>query len=331
MSHEVIFLSDHDVRAMIEMPAVIEAVEADFKRQADPDSMVVGVPLAYATDDRKLGFRWRLKTAIIRDLGVAGVRLTGYKINADGNGSGGDRNSTRYLVLSDPATSLPLAIIDEHTSFSMRTGAAVCVAAKYLAKPDSKVLGIIGVGNIGQTALLGLSKLFNLEQIRVTSQRAASRAAFAKEQSTALGLPIRAVDSYEEACHGADIVIAATPSTEPFIQYEWLRDGAFVGVMGHDEATHEVYEKCDRLFVDYNPETEKHAPHIQSAIDAGGLSADKPIRQIWEVVSGKLPGRRDEREKIVVATVGLTTQDTAIAHALYLQAKDEGRGLRLPF
>ena len=163
MSHEVIFLSDHDVRAMIEMPAVIEAVEADFKRQADPDSMVVGVPLAYATDDRKLGFRWRLKTAIIRDLGVAGVRLTGYKINADGNGSGGDRNSTRYLVLSDPATSLPLAIIDEHTSFSMRTGAAVCVAAKYLAKPDSKVLGIIGVGNIGQTALLGLSKLFNLE------------------------------------------------------------------------------------------------------------------------------------------------------------------------
>jgi alanine dehydrogenase len=331
MSHEVVFLSDHDVRAMIEMPAVIEAVEGDFKRQADPDSMIVGVPLAYATDDRKLGFRWRLKTAIIRNLGVAGVRMTGYKIDQNGNGSGGDRNSTRYIILSDPLTSLPLAIIDEHTSFSMRTSAAVCVAAKYLAKPDSKVLGIIGVGNVGKTALLGLSTLFNLEKVRVTSQRAASRETFAEEQGSALGLRIQAVDSYEEACRDADIIIAATPSTEPFIRYQWLKDGSFVGVMGHEEATHELYEKCDRLFVDYNPATEKHAPHIQHAIDAGGLSPDKPIRQIWEVVCGKLPGRRDAREKVVVATVGLTTQDTAIAHALYLQAKDEGRGLRLPF
>ena len=68
MSHEVIFLSDADVRTMITMPAAIEAVEADFKRQARPGSMTVGVPLAYETDDRELGFRWRLKTAVIRDL-----------------------------------------------------------------------------------------------------------------------------------------------------------------------------------------------------------------------------------------------------------------------
>ena len=111
MPHEVVFLSDADVRAMLEMSSVIAAVEADFRRQADPEGMILGVPLAYETDDRKLGFRWRLKTAIIRDLGVAGARITGYKIDAAGVGSGGERNSTRYLLLSDPATSLPLAII----------------------------------------------------------------------------------------------------------------------------------------------------------------------------------------------------------------------------
>jgi ornithine cyclodeaminase/alanine dehydrogenase-like protein (mu-crystallin family) len=331
MPHELIFLSDHDVREMIRMPSVIDAVEADFQRQADPGGMIVGVPLAYETDDRKLGFRWRLKTAIIRDLGIAGVRLTGYKINSAGVGSGGDRNSTRYLVLSDPATSLPLAIIDEHTSFSMRTGAAVCVAAKYLARPDSKVIGIIGVGNIGRTTLLGLRELFSIGEVRVTSQRSESRAAFARDQRAALGLPVQAVDNYEEVCRGADIIIAATPSTVPFIKYEWLKDGVFVGVLGLEEATHEVYAKCDRLLVDYDPATEKHAPHIQRAIDAGAITADKPIRQIWEVVAGRVPARQDAREKIVVATVGLTTQDTAIAHALYLQAKKEGRGLRLPF
>jgi ornithine cyclodeaminase len=292
--------------------------------------MIVGVPLAYETDDRKLGFRWRLKTAIIRDVGVAGTRITGYKIDVAGVGSGGDRNSTRYLILSDPVTSLPLAIIDEHSSFSMRTSAAVCVAAKYLARPESKVIGIIGVGNIGRASLLGLHALFPIDEVRVMSKRPESRAAFAKEQSAALGMPVRAVDSYEEVCRGADIIMSGTPSTQPFIKYEWLKDGVFLGVMGHEEAVHDVYAKCDRFFVDYNPASEKHPAHIRHAVEAGVLSPDKP-RQLWEVVSGKLPARRNASEKIVVATVGLTTQDTAIAHALYLQAKSEGRGIRLPF
>ena len=68
MPHEVVFLSDRDVRELITMPLAMRAVEDDFKRQADPESMIYGVPLAYETDDRKLGFRWRVKNAIIRDL-----------------------------------------------------------------------------------------------------------------------------------------------------------------------------------------------------------------------------------------------------------------------
>jgi ornithine cyclodeaminase/alanine dehydrogenase-like protein (mu-crystallin family) len=331
MPHEVVFLSDADVRAMIEMSSVIAAVEADFRRQADPEGMILGVPLAYETDDRKLGFRWRLKTAIIRDLGVAGARITGYKIDAAGVGSGGERNSTRYLVLSDPATSLPLAIIDEHSSFSMRTSAAVCVAAKHLARRDARTVGIIGVGNIGRAALLGLCELFPIDEVRVTSQRRESREIFAREHSALLGLPVRAVDSYEEVCRDADIIMAGTPSTEPFIRYEWLNAGVLLGLMGQDEATHEVYARCDRMFVDYDPAVEQHPPHIRRAIETGAVAPHKAIRQIWEVVAGAVPARRDENERVLVATVGLTTQDTAIAHALYLQAKREGRGLRLPF
>ena len=103
--------------------------------------MIYGVPLAYSTDDRKLGYRSRLKSAIIRDLPVAGVRVTGFKIDQNGIGTGGGRDATRYIILSDPVTSSPLAIIDEHSSFPKRTSAAVCVAAKYLARPESAIGG----------------------------------------------------------------------------------------------------------------------------------------------------------------------------------------------
>jgi len=331
MSHEVVFLSDRDVRQMLSMSAAIAFTEDDFKRHADPTSVIHGVPLAYEMEDRRLGFRWRLKTGIIRDLPVAGARVTGLKIDPAGVGGGGERRSTRYIILSDPSTSTPLAIVDEHTSFGMRTSAGVCVAAKYLARRESRVVGIIGVGNIGQTSLLGLKELFQLEQVKVTSLREESRRKFADQMSAALGISVQAMNSYEEVCRGADIIMAGTPSTAPFIHCGWLKDGVFIGLMGQNEATQEVFGACDRVFIDYDPATQKHPAHIQRALDAGVISQGDLTGQIWEVVTGRKPGRRDAKEKIVVVSVGVTSQDTAIAYQLYLWAKERGLGLRLPF
>ena len=331
MQHQVIYLSDADVRSMLEISSAVRAVEADFKRQAEPDSLVLGVPLAWATDDRKLGFRWRLKTAVIRGVPIAGVRVTGYKIDADGVGSGGERAATRYVILSDPRTSTPLAIIDEHSSFSVRTAASVVVAAKYLAKPASKVVGIIGVGNIGRTTLAGLAGLFGIEQVRATSVRPESRERFAAEMSRELGLEVVAKAGYEEVCRGADIIVCGTPSVEPFLRYDWLADGAFVGAVGLDEVAHDVYARCDRFYVDYDLKTEPHPEHIQDAIDAGAITHERITGELWQVVSGQHPSRRDDREKVLVCTVGLTSQDISIAYELYEQAKAEGRGMRLPF
>ena len=331
MAHQVVFLSDDDVRKMLEMPAALAIAEADFRRQADPDSMIYGVPLAYETEDRRLGFRWRLKTAIMRDPPVAGARITGLKIDTAGAGGGGERSSTRYMLLSDPATASPLAIVDEHTTFAMRTSAGVCVAAKYLARPDSKVIGIVGVGNIGRTSLLGLNELFRVERVKVMSVRHESRRQFADAMSAALGIPVQAVDSYEDVCRDADIIMAGTPSRTPFIEQRWLKDGVFVGLMGQNEAAQEVFAACDRLLIDYDPATQKHPAHVQRAIDAGAIEPGRLTDQIWQVVTGRKAGRSSDKEKIVVVSVGVTTQDVAIAYQLYLWAKAKGLGLRLPF
>jgi alanine dehydrogenase len=331
MAHEVVFLSDDHVRKMLDMPAALAIAEEDFKRQADPANMTYGVPAAYETEDRQLGFRWRLKTAIMRDPPVAGARISGFKIDSGSAGNGSERTSTRYMVLSDPATASPLAIVDEHTTFAMRTSAGVCVAAKYLARRDSKVAGIIGVGNVGHTTLLGLAELFQLERVKVISARPESRRKFADQMSVSLGIPVEAVDSCEEVCRDADIIMAGTPSTAPLIEYQWLKDGVFVGLMGRNEATHEVFAASDRLFIDYDPATQKHPAALQRAVDAGAIESARLGDQIWQVVAGRKPGRRNDKERIVVVSAGVTTQDVAIAYQLYLWAKQKGLGLRLPF
>ncbi|MDB5601978.1 MAG: ornithine cyclodeaminase [Xanthobacteraceae bacterium] len=331
MPHEVVFLSDQDVSGMFTMADAMVAVEDDFKRQGVPESMIYGVPLSYVTEDRKLGYRSRIKSAIIRDLPVAGVRVTGFNIDQNGVGTGGERAATRYIILSDPVTSSPIAIIDEHSSFSKRTGASVCVAAKYLARPESATVGIIGVGNVGQAALQGLHALFNISDVKATSLRPQSREKFAHEMSHTLGLRVRAVDSYEEACRGADIIVVGTSSPEPFLHYDWLEEGVFLAVVGEHEAMNDVYVKCDRFFVDYNPASEKHPAHIQHAVDAGAIGTEDITGQLWEVIAGRKPGRRNAKEKVLVASVGLTTQDISIAYQLYMRAKAEGLGMRLPF
>jgi len=326
MADEIIFISNALARELVTVRDVLHAVEADFLRQVDPARTVLGIPLAFTTDDRELGFRWRLKTAILRDSPVAGVRVTGYRIDASGRGSGGEAESTRLIVLSDPRTTSPIAIVDEHYTFGLRTSSAVVVAARYLARPDSRRIGLIGVGNVGRAALLGLSEVFPVEQVKVTSTRAASRESFAHSMSAETGLHIEPCDSYEEVCRDTDILICATPAKEPFVRFDWLKPGVFVGAIGDDELEHEVYARCDRFFVDYDPAVERHPNHISAAVAAGATVTGR----ICDVVGGRLPRRRDAQERVLVSTVGLTSQDIAVAYWLYLRAKGEGRGIRLP-
>lgn len=331
MGHEVVYLSDADVRSMLTISAAMSAVEQDFQRQAQPDGMVSGVPLAWSTDDRQLGFRWRLKTVVIRGVPVAGVRVAGYKVDASGFGSGGEREATRYIILSDPRTGSPLAIIDEHSSFAVRTAASLTVAAKHLARRESHVVGIIGVGNVGKAALAGLAETFPVADARVTSLRRETRERFAAEMTAVLELPVRACDAHEEVCRDADIIICATIARAPFLRWTWLKEGVFIGAVGAEEVTHEVYARCDRMLVDYNPASEPHPDHIRRAIAAGAMTGAKVSDQLWEAISGAKPGRCNDRERILVCTVGLTSQDISIAYGLYEQAKLEGRGMRLPF
>lgn len=331
MADPVLFISDDVVRSVLDMGGVLGVIEDDFRRQAAADAIVYGQPLAWSTDDRQLGFRWRLKTAVLRGVPVAGVRIAGYKIDSTGAGGGGEREATRYIVLSDPGSGSPLAIVDEHSSFGMRTAGSVLVAAKHLARRDARTIGVIGAGNVARSIVLGLPHIFDVAEVRVTSRRADVRDAFCAEMAAATGLKITSTASYEAVCRDADVIFSATPSAAPFVKFDWLKPGVFLGVVGHDELEHDVFARCDRFYVDYDFRNEQHPHHIKAAIASGVLGADRISGALWEVVAGRQPGRRKSEERVVVATVGLTSQDIALAYDVYQRAKADGRGITLPF
>lgn len=325
----VLFLSRRDVRAMLTVRDAAEAVEEDLKRQAIPGASALGDPATYAQADRDLSFMWRLKSAIIREPAVAGVRVAGFKLDEHGTGSGSEEDSTRLIVLADPVTGSPLAIIDEHHSFGLRTVAAAAVAVKHLARPGPLSFGVVGAGHIGRLAVRAVAELFGPAEIRVTSRTPASRERLAADLSRELGLPVRASDSAEAVCRASDVVIACTPSRAPYIALEWLREGALVVSLGQEEVTHAAYAGCDRLFVDYE-RARGHPAHVAAALEAGTLREGDIDGELWEVVSGRLTGRTDPAERIVLVAVGLATQDIAIAHSLYRRARATGAGTRIP-
>src|SRR5262249_60483740 len=119
-------------------------------------------------------------------------------------------DNTRLIILSDPRSCAPLAIVDEHWSYAIRSAAAATLACKWVGPTKAKVLGLVGVGTMGLNALRCLLTLYRFDEIRCTSQRPETRAAFAAHWSKQLGIPVLPKNTVEEVVRGADIAVGGT-------------------------------------------------------------------------------------------------------------------------
>lgn len=327
MQRTVLYLSDADVRRLLDMPRAIALVEEVCRMQA-AGTIVWPEPRMFTMRGRMLRSDYRVKACCLEEIPVGGVRAVGVHLAPDGSGSGASDNM-RYVLLNDPATGIPLAVVDEHWSYALRTTAAGCVAAKYLARADAAVVGLLGVGNMGRASLLGLKDLFSLGEVRATSRRPETREKFALEMAEQLGLRVRPVATTEEAVRGADIVIAGTTAMETLVYEPWLRPGAFVCELGRSEIDAPVFRAVDKFLVD-DWEQVFYSKDITELIKAGHLAREDLYGEVWEVVTGRKPGRERPEERMLVRIEGLVSQDVAIAHWLYRTALERGVGTPLP-
>ena len=320
----VLILAWKDVEELLDMAEVIQSVETAFKEKGN--RKVQMPPKIYLNFDSYDG-DLRAMPAYLSSLGIAGVKI----VNSHSkNRSIGLPTVMALIELVEPKNGRPLALLDGTMITSFRTGAASAVATKYLARKDSRVLGIIGAGVQSQTQINAISKIINIEEVNVfdADKKASERLTkFVADKGISSKVLIK--DNAKEAVIKADIVITVTPSRAPIVFADWLKEGVHINAIGADapgkqELDPEILRK-GKIVVD-DVEQTVHSGEINYPISKGILTKEDIYAELGDIIVGNKEGRTSDSEITVFDSTGLAILDVAVGNMIYQKAIKENRG-----
>ena len=318
----VLYLSRKDVEAInLPMMEIIDALEAMFKEKGNGK---VEMPPKPGIHTRPNAFIHAMP-AYIPSLESAGMKwVSGYPSNQ----AKGLPYISGVLILNDPETGIPLAIMDCTWITAKRTGAATALAAKYLARPESASVGIVACGVQGRSNLEALARLFRFEKVKAYDIKPEVASRYADEMRAQLGLDVEAVKELPEAVKGMDIVVTSGPilkNPTPAIPAGWLAEGAFASLVDFDSYWQgPALREMDKIATDDLSQMAyyRHEGYFKET--------PEPYADLGEIVSGKKSGRIKAGERIAAINLGLALDDMATAIRIYQRALEKGIGRELP-
>jgi alanine dehydrogenase len=322
---KILLLTEKDVQQLLSIDEVMEVVESAFREKGlGHVQMPAKLYLFYCKYNGDL----RIMPSYIEHLDISAVKIV--------NVHPENRNKYKLpavmatIILIDPKNGTPLAIMGGTKITNLRTGAAGGVAAKYLARKDSKVVGLVGAGAQARTQLMVLKEfLKKIEEVRVTDIIRASREKYAEEMSEKLGLHVRAVNNIKDTVSGADIVITVTPTRVPIIKSEWIGAGTHINAIGADapgkeELDLELLKRAKIVIDDW--EQASHSGEINVPLAKKIITKENIWAEISEIVAGLKLGRTSPDEITVFDSTGLAIQDAVTAELAYKKALAKGVG-----
>jgi len=325
---EILFLSQEDVIAAggLDMSKALEDMELALRLHGEGDvNMPPKIFLPFKEADSET-FR---AATITMPVYVGGpVQRAGVKWAAESmvNVRRGDLPyGIDLVVLHDVDRAHAVAVMDGTLITAMRTSAVTGVAIRYLARPESRVAGLVGAGVIGRTTLETLCHVLpHAGEVRLCDLDRARAEELAKEFSTRL--PIRVVEDAETALRGADVCITMTTSRTPYVRAEWLASGSLFAHVAANEAEGAVILQADRLVVDEWAQISHYPGSAFWPLLQKEQIHDEDITNLGKIVAGKAPGRRTPEERIFFDSFGMACEDIVVAERIYQEACRQGLG-----
>ncbi len=323
---DTILLKQSEIKGLVSMKEVIDSVEAGFTAYAKREVQMPAKKYLFFPEGDL-----RVMPCYVRGREEAAVKC----VNVHPKNPINNELPTVMAIIEliDPKTGFPLAVMDGTWVTDMRTGASAGVATKYLARPDSETLGIIGAGRQACTQLMAMDEVMKIEKAKVYCRTCSTRTKFARNATATYGFEVEAVKSPKEAVKDVDVVVTTTPSRKPLIKVDWISSGTHINAMGADAPSKQELDtnllQKSKIVVD-SWEQAKHSGEINVPVSQGILKRNDIHAKLGEIIIGKKVGREKDEITIFDST-GLAVQDTVTAWQIYRKVLEKGVGTKFDF
>jgi alanine dehydrogenase len=327
-AEEILVLAPREIQSLLTIDECIVAVEQAFRLYGEGKA---AAPAVLSMHTRDGGFHVKL--------GLLELSRPYFGAKVNGNFA---ENPKRFglptiqgvLILCDAEKGSPLAVMDSRDITLLRTGAATAVAAKYLARQDSRTATICGCGKQGRIQVKALSRVCRLQTVFAYDKIEEQSQHFARELTEDLGIPVTSMTDLAAAVRQSDICVTCTPSREPLLDSDDITPGTFIAAVGADSPEKQELQPLlmakSKIVADVLQQCSVMGD-LHHALDAGVLTLADVYGELGDVVAGNKPGRESDEEIIVFDSTGMALQDIAAAALLYEKAETQGAGIRVSF
>ncbi len=323
---QTLILRQHDVARLMDLRTAIRVTREAFKAMARGQTVMppkLYLPLPHQSD-------FRAMPAFIKRPPACGVKWVNVHPR---NHAKGLPTVMAVIVMNDPATGFPLAVIDGLLVTKLRTAAAAAVAAHALARRQSRVVGLIGCGAQADAQLLALTELFSLSRVQVWGHESGEAARYCRMMRQKLPRMRFAPCPTVKACvTQADIVVTMTPSRRPLVKREWLRPGVHINAIGADAPGKQELDPRilrEAMVVVDEREQAIHGGELNVPISRGQFHPRDIHATLGDILIGRKQGRRSATALTVFDSTGLAIHDVALGAAIVRRAKRKNLGHRV--
>lgn len=234
------------------------------------------------------------------------------------------------MVLNDEETGYPIAMMEAGGITAVRTATASGVSVKYLARKDSKVLGLAGAGEQGENNMwMIMHQMPGIEEIKIYDRFPEAAQALCDRLSAKLNVNAHVVNSFEEAVTGCDIFVGAAPTgeySEPVYYKKWVKPGALILTVHSKGWEYDAINTSKFIVDDWAQYLNSMFDPVSGYYGKHGYEKFKLHAQLGEVVLGNKPGRESDDEIIFVTNYGIALQDISLGSRLLKVAEEKGIG-----